>query len=223
MQTSVTSRIGRRQGWLCLLLVGLVWPVKAQSIPADSAISFKPSTLVKWRPLRLVFNSINLAVEQTVSPRGSVGLEAYRSVGSNPAFRVLGTMYGGGLTYRYYPLRLAPKGLYIGSRLSYDQLHRNFILQLLTAGNNKGNLSLWTFGPMVGYQRCSRSGFILDLQGSVGLISHLRYERSEQYGQVGIVNDTRFALILPRLYIGVGYRFPNARHRAGGPVVKETT
>jgi hypothetical protein len=221
MKTILPVRFCPRQLWL-LLLVGLAWSANAQNHQislADSVVLFRPTTLVKWRPLALARSSVNLALEQTVGSRGSFGLEGYHTIGLIPAFKIIGTLYGGGLSYRYYPLnkQTAPADFYVGPRISYDYLANNSLLSLLsllTFSDKVDKISLRTLGPMVGYQHCSRSsGLVFDAQGSMGLLYNMRYHLSDRIGRTRVEHTTRVQPILARVYLSVGYRFGSRRNR----------
>ena len=183
----------------------------AQSRLPDSVAVFGGSTVLRVRPLTLMFGTLNLAIEQTIGKRSSIQLDG-QMFAAKPIFLwLLGQTQGLSAAFFQYPLasQTAPQGFYVGPKLSYRRMSNPGWGRLITISDAKGDLSLWSAEAVVGYQYCSRQNIALNAQGSIGWLHHLTYQQTNRAGQATTVDQTKF-IPTTSVTLSVGYRF---RHR----------
>ena len=206
--------------WLPLAGIGLIPPVAgAQNRLPDSSRTFAPSTVLKTQPMAALMGNLNLAVEQTVSKRISVELEVNRFIPIWPVLRVIGQSQGLAASVRYYPLasQTAPRGIYVGAKLSYSQLQNSEwlrLISLLTTASNTTNASAWLGQGLIGYQYGTRRNLILNIQGGANFLYRINYYETGSSGQQPVERHTDVGQIIPSVTLSIGYRF---RHRTLRP------
>jgi len=184
----------------------------------DSAGTPGSSTLVKIRPVSIVLGALNLALEQTLGPRSSVQVEAYHTVANGRFVRVLGRARSLSASFRYYPLarQTAPRGLYVGPKLSFSRLGNSSLLRLITLFDATGDVAATSVQAVVGYQFVFRRNLVLEAHTDVGLLHHLTYQRGGPSGPPTTERRTKLGLTVPGLTVGVGYRFRHRRSQQAG-------
>lgn len=207
----------RSQGFLGFCLLALTAHAQGQ-LPDSGRVVPGSSTLVKIRPVAVVFGAVNLAVEQTIGPRGSVQVEVYQTVANGRFIRVLGKASSVAASFQYYPLRnqTAPRGLYVGPKLTYARLNNSSLVRLITFFDGTGEVALGSAQAVVGYQYCSRRNLVLDVQSGIGILHHLTYHGGALSGTPTTERRTRVGPLLPSLTLSVGYRFRHRQHPKRG-------